>query len=89
MSAARSPGMLAAQAIAKAKLTAVEGSRPKCAEGGVLLKTNFASICGSDLHLVYCGLNEKWPTPALSVPLPCRTVVIRAGMHGAGRAAGR
>ena len=55
------PGMLAAQAVSKGRLTVVETPRPECAEGGVLLKTNFASICGSDLHFVYYGLNEKWP----------------------------
>jgi threonine dehydrogenase-like Zn-dependent dehydrogenase len=53
--------MLAAQAVGKGRLTAVETLRPECPEGGVLLKTNYASICGSDLHFVYFGLNTSWP----------------------------
>ncbi len=55
------PGMLAAQAVGKGKLITIETPLPECPEGGVLLKTNFASICGSDLHFVYSGLNTSWP----------------------------
>ncbi|MBM3944058.1 MAG: zinc-binding dehydrogenase [SAR202 cluster bacterium] len=49
--------MPAAQATALKKIRCEEIATPKPERGKVLLQTKLASICGSDLHIVYMGWN--------------------------------
>lgn len=45
------------------KVTCIEASRPECPEGGVLVRSEFASICGSDLHIAIYGMFGSFPMP--------------------------
>jgi len=56
--------MLAAQAVARRRIRCDEVAAPKPEKGKVLVKTRLASICGSDLHIVYLGWNiAEFPMP--------------------------
>lgn len=56
--------MLAAQATSLTKIRCDEIPTPDPAPGMVLVKTRLASICGSDLHIVYMGWNAyEFPLP--------------------------
>lgn len=56
--------MPAALAIGLRKLRCDEVPVPAPAPGKVLVRTRLASICGSDLHIVYMGWNvHEWPLP--------------------------
>lgn len=58
------PTMPAAQFVALRKVVCDEIPRPEPQRGQVLVKTDLASICGSDLHIAYMGWN------VYELPLP-------------------
>lgn len=56
--------MIAVQAVARRVVETVEAPVPTPGDGEVLVRTEFASICGSDLHQVWHGWNIRdWPQP--------------------------
>ena len=56
--------MLAAQATSLTNIRCDEIPTPDPVPGMVLVKTRLASICGSDLHIVYMGWNAyEFPLP--------------------------
>ncbi len=56
--------MLAAQAIGLKRLRCDELPIPDMEPGMTLVKTRLASLCGSDLHIVYMGWNAyEFPLP--------------------------
>jgi threonine dehydrogenase-like Zn-dependent dehydrogenase len=56
--------MKAAQAIARGRVECVDAPMPACRPGDLLIKTDMASICGSDLHMVGLGWAiNAWPAP--------------------------
>jgi L-iditol 2-dehydrogenase len=58
------PLMLAAVATALGRVEAREIDAPQPETGKVLVRTRLASICGSDLHIVYMGWNvAEYPLP--------------------------
>jgi L-iditol 2-dehydrogenase len=58
------PKMLAAVATALGRVRCEEVAVPEPTPGKVLVRTRLASICGSDLHIVYMGWNaNEFPLP--------------------------
>jgi L-iditol 2-dehydrogenase len=56
--------MIAVQAVGPRRVETVEAPMPSAGEHEVLIRTEFASICGSDLHQIWHGWNVKsWPQP--------------------------
>ena len=56
--------MLAAQAFAVGEVRCVEAPVPTPGSGELLVKTESASICGSDLHMALLGWGiSSWPAP--------------------------
>ena len=56
--------MKAALAVAIGKIECVDAPRPVATNGDLLIKTDMASICGSDLHMVGLGWGiDEWPAP--------------------------
>ena len=58
------PSMPAALATARTQINCEEVPIPDLTPGNVLVKTRLASLCGSDLHIVYMGWNVyEFPLP--------------------------
>ncbi len=56
--------MLAAQAFAPGEVRCVEVAVPTPGDGDLLVRTEVASICGSDLHMAGMGWGiREWPAP--------------------------
>jgi len=56
--------MVAVQAVARRRVETIEAPMPAPGDGEVLVRTEFASICGSDLHQIWHGWNIRdWPQP--------------------------
>lgn len=47
----------------KSPLLSVSSTIPNLEEGEILVKINYATLCGSDLH-TYCGLRQE-PCPTI------------------------
>ena len=56
--------MKAAQAISRGRVECVDALVPERRPGDLLIRTDLASICGSDLHMVgYGWAVDRWPAP--------------------------
>jgi threonine dehydrogenase-like Zn-dependent dehydrogenase len=60
--------MKAARLVAAGKIVCEQATAPEPKDGEVLVKSELAAICGSDLHVVYAGQGH---TPDGSVQYPC------------------